>query len=439
MPKYIHFVGIKGIGASGLAGLLASQKDNAKISGSDNKEYFHSEDRLKKLGIKINPFSEKNINKEIDLVVYSSAYNENHPEIRKAKKMGIPAISYGRALSSIFNSAKGIAIAGTHGKTTTAGLIGHILVQAGLKPSAVIGGIVQNWQSNSRFGRSDWLVAEADEYQEKFLTLKPDYLVITNIDYDHSDWFKNRKSYLMAFVKFIKNIKIGGKLVMLQEEAKKIKKITPRNILLFPKKQDLLILKKSRLLLLGEHNKKNALLAISLARRLKIKKPVILKSLATFKGIKRRLEFYSRSDSKFIIVDDYGHHPEEIKATLRALRMKYKNYFIVSVFQPHTYTRTQKFIGEFAASFKDADNVVLLPIYSSAREQVSEKEKQRINQALFDKLKMKKPETYFAKNKTSAKNYVLNIKKSGNRLIILTIGAGDVWRIAEELTHSIPR
>lgn len=431
--RKIHIIGVKGAATSALAELFAKRK--FRISGSDVRDAFPTDKVLKRLKIKVKPFSAKNISDELDFVVYSGAYPENHPERKKAAELKIPQLSYGETLALFFNQKQGIAVAGCHGKTTTSALLAHLLEKAGLKPSAVIGGMVKNWESNCLVGneKPGWFVAEADEYQKKFLSLKPQYIIITNIDYDHPDTFKNRRNYAIGFREFIKNLKKEGRIVIHKKEIPKLGKI-PKNSILYPEKEDEKILEGSKFLLLGEHNRQNALLAIRLARFLGIKPPVIKTGLADFKGVKRRLDFFGYPTSdKFIIVDDYAHHPDEIKATLKTLRENFKHHYIVAVFQSHTYSRTKIFFKEFAKSFGKADEIILLPIYSSAREKAKIGENKGLNEEFLRLFQKYRRNIIFTKNFQQAEKEIIKIKQTKFPLLVATIGAGQVWQIAEKL------
>lgn len=430
----IHFIGIKGIAMSGLALIFSSY--GFKVSGSDASEYFHTQDFLKKREIPVKKFSAKNINKSIDLIIYSTAYSKEHPERKKAEKLKIPQISYSNALALMFNSRTGIAVTGTHGKTTTSALISYILEKAKFDPTCLVGGILNDWKTTARLGKSRWMVAEADEYQEKFLLLNPNYLVITNIDYEHPDWFKTKKAYQLSFAKFIKNMKPAGKLIMFPEEAKKIKKFIPKKLLILPQKNDYEILEKSNFSLLGKHNEKNALLAVRLARLLKIKEKTIKKTLSDFKGIKRRMEFYTAKNSRFVVIDDYAHNPEKIQALLKTIRDNFKNYFIIAVFQPHTYSRTSAFKNAFSKSFNNADSVIILPVYSSVREKAGLIERRKIEKDFFSAIKKQKPYSSFCKNFKEAKNKIFKTAGIRKNVLVATIGAGNVWQIAESLAKN---
>lgn len=413
----IHFVGIKGIGLSTVAQFCFWA--GAKVTGSDNQENFPADSVLGRLKIPCRLFSSRNITARLDLVVYSSAYNQNHPEIKKAVRLKIPLKSYGEILAEIFNGGKNkIVVAGSHGKTTTTALLGHFLDIAGYKPTAFVGGISNNWQSNFKKGGNKWLVTEGDEYQKKFLFLKPDYLLITNIDFDHPDSFKNKKEYRRAFEELKKQTK--KKIFIGKKISENFRKFLER--MNFP--------------LLGEKNKENAYLVYQLAKELKIPDIKIKTAFETFKGVKRRMEFYLSPDPSAlnpIIVDDYAHHPEEIKATLSAIKEKYPDYKILAIFQPHTFSRTQSLMADFGKCFQKADFVYLLPTFASAREQ---KPKGKIDELLFEEVKKNHIQVQSTPFKNSFLiNEIKKMKKIHPKLIILTIGAGDVYKLAEQLSR----
>lgn len=413
----VHFIGIKGIGLSAVAQYFFW--NGAKVTGSDNAESFQTDAVLKKLRIPCRRFSPKNINAGLDLVIYSSAYSQNHPEIKKAVESGIPIKNYGEILAEIFNKADNkIVVTGTHGKTTTTALLGHLLNIAGLQPTVFVGGISNNWQSNFKKGADKWAITEGDEYQKKFLYLKPDYLLITNIDFDHPDCFKNKKEYQQAFKQLKKQTK--NKVFLGQKITPKFRKFLAE--IDFP--------------LLGEKNRENAFLVYKLAKELKISEIKIKKAFGTFKGVKRRMEFYIKKPN-LMIVDDYGHHPEEIKATLSALKEKYPDYKLLAVFQPHTFSRTKSLLKEFGQCFKKADFAYLLPTFSSAREK---KPKENIDELLLKEVGKYRTQTKFlpALNKVNLLAKEINcLGKMRSKAIVLTIGAGDVYRIAEKLRQNL--
>lgn len=399
--KKIHLVGIKGVGMTALAQLL--QHYGATITGSDTREEFHTDQVLKRLKIKPVSFDAENITPDISMIIYSSAYPETHPERQKAAGLNIPQRSYAQTLAKFFNTKKGIMVAGTHGKTTTTALLGHLLTTAGFDPTVIVGGVVVNWGSNTRVGKSEWMIIEGDEYQKKFLMFKPSYLLITNIDYDHPDTFPTRKSYQDAFRKLISCTKIkhflGGNSVPVTTMGG----------------------------LIGKHNRENIALAVRFAKELHIDDKKISRAIKTFKGVKRRYEIYYR-DKNVIIIDDYAHHPEEIKATLSAIRDTYPKRITKVIFQPHTYSRTKALLRDFATAFVDADELILLPTYTSARE--AREMGKNIDTLLFQNIQKHHPASVFGMSRP-IKKILLDKRK----IVIVTMGAGDVWQIAKKLSR----
>lgn len=403
--KKIHLVGIKGVGMTALAELLLHY--GAQITGSDIAEEFHTDHVLKRLAIKPSNFVANNITHSLDLVIYSSAYSESHPERARAAKLNIPQLSYGETLAEIFNQKRGIMVTGTHGKTTTTALLGHCLSVLGFDPTVVVGGTVINWNSNIRIGNSDWMIVEGDEYQKKFLLFRPDYLLITNIDYDHPDTFPTRELYREAFDELIQKTK--QKYFM---ESKILPNISMGN-------------------LIGGHNQKNISLIMKLTRELGIPDYKVSNAIQTFRGVKRRCEVYYTSEN-LVIIDDYAHHPTEIKTTLEAIKNRYPEYSVKVIFQPHTYSRTEILLQEFATAFKNIDEIILLPTYSSAREM------KNINKDVDNLLyqELKKHHSHCVFKSLNIEN-IEKIAKNQRRTVIITMGAGDVWKLTKRLSNSI--
>jgi len=421
--KCIHMIAIKGAGVSGLAQILKGLGHN--VSGSDTADTFFTDKILKKTDICVKtPFSVKNIPQNIDLAISSMAYlKSDNIEIKELKKRKIPIFGYANALGSIFNQYYGIAIAGTHGKSTVSAMIAYILEQAGLEPFALIGAELLNWKSNARISKKlqanqqisrpknifqiknkkqdSCFVIEADEYKEQFLNYKPNIIVLTDIDFDHPDYYKNKKAYKNAFKKFIKNIKRNGVII----------------------KNNKLISKNYDLQLIGKHNQRNANLAYLTCKKLGIQDKVIKKALIKFKGTRRRLEKVGKFKNATVI-DDYAHHPTEVKASLLALKKEYPNKELVVLFHPHTFSRTKEFLKEFAKSLEIADKIYLLDIYSSSREKHS-------NITSDDIIKNIKKE---AKNLKTILYAIKFFKKNlSSKQVLVTMGAGNVCNVAYSL------
>ncbi|OGF69351.1 hypothetical protein A3H65_01700 [Candidatus Giovannonibacteria bacterium RIFCSPLOWO2_02_FULL_45_14] len=414
LNKKIHCVGIKGSGMSGLAILL--KKEGAIIGGSDVTEEFPSELELLKNDIAVKIFSRDNLGKDTDFLIYSSAWPEDHPERIRAKELHIPEMSYAEALGEYAKGKKTIVVTGTHGKTTTTAILGQIFEAAELDPSVLTGDIVKAWGSSVRAGGGEYFIVEGDEYQEKFKYFSPAGIIIPALDYDHPDYFKDKETYQNSFRAWVE--KNSGAKFVTTEEVKDLLGVPA----IFSDEEDADIFAKTRFILPGEHYRKNALLAIKMARLFKVSGGKIIRGMDSFEGVGRRLDYYSPEDGNFIIVYDYAHHPTEIKTTLKALRDRYPDHKIIAVFQPHTYSRTNAFLEDFAKSFDNADQVFFDEIYASVREK---KEDIKIKD-LIDSAK-KYHASAFSFSEFDGENF------SGKTLFIF-MGAGDIWRRAEELS-----
>ncbi|MHB8155758.1 MAG: UDP-N-acetylmuramate--L-alanine ligase [Candidatus Omnitrophota bacterium] len=389
MKKYYHFIGIAGIGMSGIAQLLL--KSGFRVSGSDLKENLITR-QLESLGGKIFlGHRAQNISGQ-DVVVYSSAIRENNPELLQAKILGLPLIKRAQALAELMQQKTAITIAGSHGKTTTTSLISYMLLEAGLSPTVAIGGILNNIQTNACLGSGQFFVAEADESDGSFLSFTPKYSIITNIDQEHLDYYHNFSNELEAFGLFIKRTVPGGCVfacsddlnllnIMRDYEGKRVffglgssADIYAKTIEFNGLSSDFDCYFKDKFIshfhlsLGGKHNISNALAVISLGLELGIDLKHMRGSLERYKGAGRRLEIKFQSD-KYLVIDDYAHHPTEIIATLAAVaNLKVKRKIVV--FQPHRYTRTQLLLNDFAKSFKQADYLIITDIYAASEQPI---------------------------------------------------------------------
>ncbi len=453
MNKHIHFIGIGGIGMSGIAQLFLCQ--GLKVSGSDLKENKITEE-LKKQGADVfSGHNPANI-RGADLVVYSSAIREDNPEIVEAKKQGVSLIKRAQALSLLMQDKTTITIAGSHGKTTTTSLVSYLLIEAGLNPSVAIGGILKNIGKNACMGQGQFFVAEADESDGSFLYYKPRYSIVTNIDREHLDYYGDFENEIAAFGKFIRQTEPGGCVFCCNDDVnlRRILNGYSSRYLLFGLAADAHIYPQNirvnglscefdcyykdkfvsgfHLALAGRHNISNALAVIALGLELGIDLEVIKMALANYKGAGRRIEIKFKN-SDYFIIDDYAHHPTEIRATLDALQAL-KPGRVIAVFQPHRYSRTRLLCEEFGRSFGLADYVILSDIYPAgegALEGVSASN-------IFDKLKENspaKPVIYLPKEEITA--HLLKIMRPGD--LIITLGAGDIVKICDELVERIKR
>jgi UDP-N-acetylmuramate--alanine ligase len=440
----IHFIGIGGIGVSALARYYLAQGN--EISGSDlvSSEITKA---LEKLGAKIfiGKHKAKNLPKDADLVIYSPAVEEKNPELKKAKKLKIKCQSYPQALGELTKNHFTIAVCGSHGKSTVAAMIGLILTKVGLNPTVILGTKLREFgDSNFRMGgppnikhqtanSEQFLVIEADEYKESFLNYWPKIIVLLNIEYDHPDYFKNLRHYILAYKKFVSRLSKDGILIAnkddknisnLESQISKLK-IKIQNYSLKEKGSEKL---RKILKIPGEFNVSNALAALKVARVLKIPDKISFKVLSQFRGTWRRFDEkkIKIGSLRFTIVNDYGHHPTQVKVTLEAAREKYKNKKIWCIFQPHQYQRTYYLFNEFVKVFKEhpVDKVIITDIYTvSGRE--SKEIMRKVNAQKLVEAINKENVIYLPKGKII--NYLRKNLKGGEVVIIM--GAGDIYNL----------
>ncbi len=355
----VFFIGIGGIGISALAHFALAR--GMKASGLNDDESPATLDPLRAKGVSIMLEKPEAI-PEADLYVYSDAWLYRGPEILDmARATGKPVVSYFEALGLFVKDYEVIAVAGVHGKTTTTAMIGGMLIDAGLDPTIVVGSIVKRFGSNFRAGKSRYLVVEADEYMRHFLNFHPSITVITNIEADHLDYYKDLPDVMDAFgtlVSQTKNVVVCNKEDFASDAILAGKMVGSIDYLQY-------LPDVPRLQVPGNHNQMNAACALAVADYLKIPKEVAQKGVAAFEGTWRRLEKKGQTPSGTLVYDDYAHHPTEVRASLQALRELYplgeKN--ITVLFQPHLYSRTKALFNDFISAFDEADNVFLLPIY----------------------------------------------------------------------------
>ncbi len=405
--EIIHFIGIGGIGMSGLAQVMKVM--GFKVQGSDiniNKNI----ENCKKLGIKFFIGQKKKNIKKATILVKSSAIKNNNQEIKEAKKRKLPIYERVEMLSNIVSLKKNIIVSGSHGKTTTTSLISKILLKSKLDPTIINGGVINSLNSNAKLGKGDWTVLEADESDGSFLKIPINYSIVTNIDYEHIDFYKNFKNLENCFIKFINKTPPIGKCIICIDDKniKKLRnKIKTKNIITYgfspiadyqiirPKynlsscKFDLIIknflgkkviFKNIVLNLIGKHNILNSVAAISVCLNLGVKIKIIKDALLQFTGVQRRMtKIFEKNNSEFY--DDYAHHPTEISSVLEGIKKVSGKKKITSVFQPHRFTRVNSLKKEFSKSFKFSDRVILCPVYAAG-----EKNDKRFNLIKFAKL-----------------------------------------------------
>src|SRR3989344_3710964 len=427
--KKIHFIGIGGIGVSALAQYYL--KKGHKVSGSDLAS-SEITDFLKKKGVTIMIGNNANhIKKDFDLVIYSPAVKHNNPELLQAKNYNIKAISYPEALGELTKEYYTIAVSGSHGKSTTTAMVSLILIKAGIDPTVIIGTKLKEFGglalsasegSNFRMGKSKYLVIEACEYDGSFLNYQPNIIVVTNVDKEHMDYFKTFSNVKKTFKNFIKKLPKDGYLVFNSDDPNvpNIKNSIGYSI---NQKEA----KKIRLQIPGAHNVSNALAALSVARILGVKDAISLKSLSEYRGSWRRFEIIKTKP--YTIISDYGHHPNEVLATLKAAREKYPNKKLWLIFQPHHYQRTYYLFKDFINVFRKAniDHIIITDIYD-----VAGRETKAINTKVNSELLVKKIARNHVQymNMSEAETYVKEHIKSGEVLIIM--GAGNIYQLADK-------
>lgn len=460
--RVIHFVGIGGIGMSGIAEVLHNL--GYEVTGSDAKE-SDTTNRLSCAGIKVHIGHRAENIDDAHVVVISSAVKEDNPEVIAAKEKSIPVIPRAEMLAELARLKYSVLVAGAHGKTTTTSLVSTILAHGGLDPTVVIGGRLKATGNNAMLGQGDFMVAEADESDGSFLMLSPTIAVVTNIDREHMDFFKTMDSLRAAFISFMNKVPFYGASIICIED-KELRKLIPsvhRRCITYGLSPDADVcatdIKKGFLSvsftvvfkgkdmgnftvpLAGLHNVLNSLAAITVALELKLNSDVIQDALKKFSGIQRRFEL--KGEEKGIrVFDDYGHHPTEIQATLRAAKdgliemsadsgcEKRGRLFVI--FQPHRYTRTRDLMDEFGQCFSDADALYLMDIYAA-----SEKPIEGVNTTvLLEKIQSAghKEAVHFSDKEELMKAILTKLQPGDS---IFTLGAGDVWKIGEEILKQL--
>ncbi len=435
---------------SGIAELLINL--GYKVSGSDLK-LSHITERLEKKGGKIFKGHAKEQIKDVDVVVTSTAIAEENPEVVQAKALSIPIIPRAEMLAELMRIKYSIAVSGAHGKTSTTSMISQILNEAGLDPTVIIGGLLKGLDTNALHGKGDFIVAEADESDGSFLNYSPAIAAVTNIDLEHLDFYKDIEDIKDKFVQFINSVPFYG-LAILCLDNKHIQNILPRiqvryttfgmtaqsdlqanEISLKGSKSYFKVVHHSKLLgdinlnIAGKHNIYNALAAIAAALELNIEFTIIKNALESIQGVKRRLEIKGEK-KQILVMDDYGHHPTEIQATLAAVRESYRDRRLIVVFQPHRYTRTRGLFHEFSRSFYHSDILIVLPIYAASEKEIEGVNSEKLCQGIRD---------HGHKNVSYAPDFMQALSmithKAEKNDVILTLGAGDIYTLGEQLVE----
>jgi len=449
--KRIHFVGIGGIGMSGIAEVLVNL--GYQVSGSDVQP-SETTARLKKLGAKVViGHAAENIG-QADVVVTSSAVRKDNPEVVAARKKNIPVIPRAEMLAELLKMKFSVAVSGSHGKTTTTSMISTVLAEADLDPTMVIGGKLASIGGNARLGDGEIIVAEADESDGSFLKLSPTIAVITNIDREHLDYYAGIEDIKKAFLQFANIVPFYGCAVLCRDNEY-VREILPAihrrtitygledpadyravDVRISEEKTTYAVMFKKQklgdieLAVPGRFNVYNSLAAVAVGRELNLDFKTIQEGLKNFSGVQRRLEVKGRI-GEITVVDDYGHHPTEIRETLGALRPRVQGRLIV-VFQPHRYTRTKALFEEFTTAFDEADLLVLNDIYPASEEPIAGVDSARLGEAI--QAKGKKNVTYLSGAEKIVDYLTAHVREKDT---VLTLGAGNVYKIGEALIERL--
>jgi UDP-N-acetylmuramate--alanine ligase len=434
--KAVHFVGIGGIGMSSLASWFLAQ--NWAVSGSDIQDGQILKELAKKgAKIKINHKS-SNVPLDASLLVYSTAVPARNPELKEAKARNMEILTYAETLGRVAADYKTIAVAGAHGKSTTTAMIAKILETAGFDPTLIIGSKIDG--SNFRLGKSDYLIIEADEYDGSFWNYRPWATLVTNIDLEHLDFYKDIGDIKKSFTKFLNQTDKDGFIILNKDNENLVSilaSLKNSHIAWYSLKNKQAKKLKELLKVPGKHNLSNALGAMTLALNLGIDEKTVFKALSEFAGIWRRLEYRGESKSGFKVFDDYAHHPTEIKASLQALKEKFPNSNLVCVFQPHQAKRLEILFKDFSKAFNSADHLILLDIYQVAgREEVSQNiDSEDLAMAIANQNKVKEV-SYLpdSPNISEILSVALEeLKEARKDNVVVMMGAGDIFTLTDKL------
>ncbi len=450
----VHFVGIGGTGMCGIAEVLLNL--GYEVSGSDIGE-SEAVFRLRGLGAKVTMGHKAENVEGVDVVVFSSAVTKENVEVAEARARKIPAIRRAEMLAELMRMKYSIAVAGTHGKTTTTSFVASILAEAGLDPTVVVGGRLNAIGSNARLGAGEYLVAEADESDGTFLSLLPTIAIVTNIDPEHLDFYRDFETIKRAFLEFVNKVPFYGFAILCLDHPT-VQELIPRiekrfytygfgsqadyagenfhyedGEAVFTVRHLGEELGEIRLSIPGRHNADNALAAIAVASELDVPFKAIQKGLGEFAGIGRRLEQVGEAGGVRII-DDYGHHPAEIQATLRAVREAWPERRLIVLFQPHRYSRTRDLRETFHTAFYDADVLFLAPVYAAGEAPIAGADTRSIGEGV-------RAHGHKSCEETNDLNDAVNRIQAASRPgdIVVTLGAGDVWKAGRELLERLEK
>ncbi len=445
--KTFYFVGIGGIGMSGLAELLLRM--GHRVAGSDRQK-SEITDYLERRGAQIYEGHRAQNVGDVDFLIRTSAVPMDNPEVRLAQSKGIPVLRRAELLGQFFNRRFGIAVAGTHGKTTTSSMLGHVLVTADWDPTIIVGGRLMNLKTNARLGQGEVSVAEADEYDRSFLTLFPRIAVLTSLEMDHQDIYADMDDLADTFLRFLRQLPFDGVAVINVDDnnIRKLQDKIPASVVTFAlnraadfvardlnftaETSSFILWEKGRPLgdfhlnVPGIHNVKNALAVIAVCRELNLPYAKIRDALVQFEGVERRFEMLGQA-REIMVVDDYAHHPTEIAATLQSARAGWQRR-IIAVFQPHLFSRTAQFYRQFAEALSAADVAVLTDVYPAREEPLPGVSGKMIDELL-------QTEHYYVEDKNELPDFLAGKAQTGDMVIF--IGAGDITDQAKKFLKKL--
>jgi UDP-N-acetylmuramate--alanine ligase len=454
--KKIHFVGIGGIGMSGIAEILLDQ--GFQVSGSDRSASDNTE-RMAALGATVHIGHDGvNVGPDVDVLVYSSAVGPENPEIAVARERKIPVVRRAEMLAEVMRLKYGIGIAGTHGKTTTTSMVSLVLIEGQVDPTVIVGGRLHGLAgSNARLGKGEFIVVEADEFDRSFLSLTPTIAVLTTLETDHLDCYRDLEDIKSAFIQFAQKVPFYGFVVLcldepaLQEIMPKLRKkivtyglngqadlqgvdlVHRQNRTTFTVLYHGTELGPVELQIPGKHNVQNALAAIAVGLELRIPFAAIKAGIEKFTGVFRRWEVKAELPGGIMVVDDYAHHPTEIRATLAGAKSGWRRR-VVCVFQPHLYSRTRDFYDEFGRAFFNADVLVMTDVYPAREEPIQGVSGELIVNAARE---FGHKQVHYVPDKKDVPAFLRTIAQNGD--LIITMGAGDIWRYGEEFIAMMRR
>jgi UDP-N-acetylmuramate--alanine ligase len=453
----IHFIGVGGAGMSGIAEILVDSQAELTVSGCD-KARGPATERLEKLGVEVHEGHSPDHLDGVDLVVISSAVSEDNPELREARRRGITVIRRAEMLGELMRLRYGIAVAGTHGKTTTTSLVGTVLTEAQLDPTVIVGGRLRLLGTGARLGKSQYLVAEADEFDRSFLRLTPVIAVITNIDTDHLDTYENLQAIQDAFVEFASRVPFFGRLIVCLDDPN-VQQILPRvadrRIITYgfspqadlsavdveshgrgsrfgvrlrgDRRLDRIDLGRIELPIPGRHNVLNALATVGVGLALRINFDTVCRAVQGFAGVHRRFEQVGTWRGA-AVVDDYAHHPTEVAATLQAARQTFPMGRVLAIFQPHLFSRTRDFADAFGSALLGADLAVVTDVYPSREQPIPGVTGELVAEAAR---RSGHRNVVYVPSWKDAPAVLADNVQAGD--VLITLGAGDVNRLAQEL------